>query len=172
MPLLIELYNTVKVTILIVAYRGYGFSTGTPTEEGLMKDAEAILDYAFSGLKEELDTTQVYVFGKSLGGAVSIYVCSEFNFRVRGLILENTFTSLSHLVDTIMPYVRLLKKWLLKNFWPSIDRIHKINIPTLFLISEKDELIPRAHIDFYLSFVSEHVNFIRNLFCENKKETS
>ena len=99
-----------------------------------MLDSDAILDFLFSGLREEIDSSQVYLFGKSLGGAVAVYACSEFNYNIKGLILENTFESLSKLVDSIMPYVTYIKKFILKNFWPSIDRIHKIKIPILFLI--------------------------------------
>ena len=101
-----------------------------------MADSEAILNYLFSGLREEIDSNQVYLFGKSLGGAVAVYACSEFKqFKIKGLILENTFESLSKLVDSIMPWVSVFKHFILKNFWPSVDRISKIKSPILFLIS-------------------------------------
>jgi len=147
MPILIELYKTIKVNILLVAYRGYGQSTGSPSERGIMIDSDAILDHLFTSLKEDINSEQVYVFGKSLGGAVAIYACSDSTYKIKGLILENTFSSISSLVDTIMPFVKYFKTFLLKNFWPSVERIPKIKVPILFLISENDELIPRNHME-------------------------
>ena len=52
-----------------------------------MLDGEAILNYLFHYLKEEIDTEQVYILGRSLGGAVAIYVMSEFNYKVCRLTL-------------------------------------------------------------------------------------
>ena len=55
--------------MLILAYRGYGNSEGEPSEEGLALDAEATLEYALND--ENIDNDRLYVFGRSLGGAVA-----------------------------------------------------------------------------------------------------
>jgi len=55
---------------LIVGYRGYGHSEGTPTEQGLELDAEAIFQFALD--HKEIDNSKLFVIGKSLGGAVAI----------------------------------------------------------------------------------------------------
>ena len=56
----------------MVAYRGYSDSDGHPNQKGLEKDAEAILNEAISIAQR--DKKKLYVFGTSLGGAVTIYV--------------------------------------------------------------------------------------------------
>lgn len=59
-----------------------------------------------------------------------------------GVILENTFTSIDDMVDKIFPYVSMFKSLILRNHWRSIDIIHKIKVPILFIIASKDELVP------------------------------
>jgi pimeloyl-ACP methyl ester carboxylesterase len=64
-----------------VEYRGYGHSDGTPDEAGLGLDAEAILNFALE--HEEINNEKIFVFGRSLGGAVSIELCSKFPEKVK-----------------------------------------------------------------------------------------
>jgi len=60
----------IKVNVLLVDYRGYGSSSGTPDEQGLGLDAEAVLD-ALSW-RTDIDHNKIVLFGRSLGGAVAI----------------------------------------------------------------------------------------------------
>lgn len=73
MDLFERIVKQCRVNILAVSYRGYGFSEGTPTEQGLMEDADAALKYAFSS---RMAGSGVFIMGASLGGAVSIYAAS------------------------------------------------------------------------------------------------
>lgn len=63
------LVKKLNTNVLILAYRGYGHSEGTPSEDGLRLDAEATLDYALND--DEIDSSRVFVYGQSLGGAVA-----------------------------------------------------------------------------------------------------
>ncbi|XP_071855555.1 protein ABHD13-like isoform X2 [Apostichopus japonicus] len=80
--------------VLLVEYRGYGKSDGDPYEEGMYKDAQAALDYLHN--RSDINSNFIFVFGRSLGGAVAIDLASKPRNRgkIRGLILENTFTSI------------------------------------------------------------------------------
>ena len=64
------LYFELEVNVLIVGYRGYGHSEGTPSEQGLELDAEAIFKYALE--HKEINKQKLFMLGKSLGGAVAI----------------------------------------------------------------------------------------------------
>ena len=81
--------------------------------------------------------------GRSLGGAVSIYLASldAFKNEIRGLILENTFTSIQDMVAVLFPPLAKLE-FMHRNFWPSKMRISSIETPTLFVRSLKDEIVP------------------------------
>lgn len=60
------IYHSLQCNILMVEYRGYGLSTGTPTERGLYADARSAIEYLFT--RHDLDLTQLILFGRSLGG--------------------------------------------------------------------------------------------------------
>ncbi|KAL4464801.1 hypothetical protein ABPG74_011362 [Tetrahymena malaccensis] len=140
-----EYNNQANVNVVLIAYRGYSNSEGEPSENGLMIDAEAILTHVFS--RTDIDTNKIYLHGRSLGGAVSIYSASTLKFNLAGVIVENTFTSISDMVDVIFSKVRFLKGLVLRNYWPSIERIQKIKQPMLFIRSDLDELVPPAQMN-------------------------
>jgi pimeloyl-ACP methyl ester carboxylesterase len=147
-PFMNKLYQKLKVNILIVGYRGYGYSEGIPSEEGLMLDGEAILKYVFSELKEKIDTKNVFILGRSLGGAVGVYCASHFpKYDIKGIIIENTFTSIGDIVDQLFSYIKYVRKYMQKNFWPTDERIGKVTQPMMFIISEKDELVPMQQME-------------------------
>mmetsp|Transcript_23737 Transcript_23737/g.27294 ORF Transcript_23737/g.27294 Transcript_23737/m.27294 type:complete len:181 (+) Transcript_23737:24-566(+) len=66
------LFEESKANIVIVGYRGYGHSQGSPSESGLQLDSEAVLDWTLSC--SNIDPSRIFVFGRSMGGAVSIYL--------------------------------------------------------------------------------------------------
>lgn len=138
------LYNMCHVNVLLLEYRGYGRSTGKPSESGLYIDAET----AFQWLLEhkDIDSDTIFVFGSSLGGAVTIKLASDVRYinRIAGVILENTFTSLPDVARNIFKIKALdfLPTCCYKNKYPSEYRIGKVIVPTLFLSGLNDELIP------------------------------
>jgi len=145
LPNLKQLHDRVNVNIFILSYRGYGESTGSPTEEGLGIDCEAAFQYLRS--RTDIDQGRIVIFGRSLGGACAIKVCSMHQGEVRGLILENTFTSISDMVDMLFPILKYMKRWILRMKWPSIDRIVSIANPILFISGRKDEVVPAHQMD-------------------------
>ena len=86
--------------VLMLEYRGYGLSSGTPNEKGLMIDAQTGLDYIRQ--RTELRGTRIVVFGQSIGGAVAIGLTlkNQKQGDIAGLILENTFTSMRKLIPS------------------------------------------------------------------------
>lgn len=78
-----DLYKLASVNIIVVAYRGYSMSDGTPSEAGIKIDGIAIADYAFNQ-KVLLDLSRVYLLGKSLGGAVAAWTAANTKHKVKG----------------------------------------------------------------------------------------
>ncbi|KAG5719431.1 Protein bem46 [Termitomyces sp. T112] len=84
--------------VLLVSYRGYAFSTGTPSERGLQIDAQTALDYVLN--EPYLARTPIILYGFSLGGAVAVHLASQNPSKITALILSNTFTSLPSLISS------------------------------------------------------------------------
>lgn len=70
------------------SYRGYGWSEGKPTEAGIKMDSEAILNYVMES--DEINSKELYIFGRSLGGAVAIHLAAKYPEKVgqNGLALS------------------------------------------------------------------------------------
>ena len=122
--------------VLLFDYRGYGHSSGQPTESGLYRDAAT----AWLHLVERPDTASAprIIFGRSLGGAVAVDLASRAD--ASGLIVESTFTSIRTLVRLIyhLPLPELPVKY------DSLSKIRQLKMPLLAIHGERDDLIPFA----------------------------
>lgn len=135
----VERFYRMGLSVLIIDYHGYGRSGGTPSEAGTYQDASVAWSYLTGELK--LPAQQVVVFGRSLGGAVAVWLASEF--RPGALIIESTFTSVADLGRHFYPYLPV--QWLTRIRYPTLDRISRLNCPLLVIHSRDDEIIPFDH---------------------------
>lgn len=147
-----------NVNMILVGYRGYGPSEGFPSEDGIKLDVQAILKYVLKDLKSDINLKNLYILGRSLGGACAIYAQSMFPSEIKGLILENTFLSIEDLVDRFFPFLKYIKNILLRNKWLSKDLINKIEDPIYFIMSEKDEIVPFEHMTKLYKLASKSKN--------------
>ena len=97
-PIAKVLEEHVGCNVLMLEYRGYGLSTGTPDEAGINIDAQTALDYIRN--QKETEGGKIVVFGQSLGGAVAIELVAKNQDvgDIVGLILENTFISIRDMI--------------------------------------------------------------------------
>jgi len=161
LPNAVELYE-LGANVLQVEYRGYGESTPQnikPTEKGIKADAEAVLDFVSD--HPSIDHSRIFMFGRSLGGAVAFHVADyaeQNNLPLAGIIVENTFESIAHMVDILFPFLSPLKGMLLRNKWDSTNLAAKLKIPILYIAGNNDEIVPYAHM--------------RNLYAKSSKSSS
>ncbi|XP_037051518.1 protein ABHD13 [Bradysia coprophila] len=137
------MFHTLQCNLLMVDYRGYGLSTGTPLERGLYNDARASIDYLFT--RHDLDLSQIVLFGRSLGGAVAIDVAAdpEYYQKLMCVVVENTFTSIPEMaVSLIHQSIRYLPQFMFKNLYLSIHKIQYFAAPCLFVSGMADTLVP------------------------------
>ena len=106
--------------LLIVSYRGYSGSTGTPSEAGLRIDART----AYAWLAARAPAERLVLYGESLGSGVAVRLATEK--PVAGLILDAPFTSAA---DVAGHHYWYLPVWLLRDQYRSIDRIHELKSP-------------------------------------------
>ncbi|XXQ39521.1 Serine aminopeptidase S33 domain-containing protein [Plasmodiophora brassicae] len=154
LPSIDQMYHRLSCNVFIISYRGYGDSEGTPSEQGLMLDAEAVLEHLLRE-RQDIDPRRLVVFGRSLGGAVALFIAKRYNAEVRATIIENTFTSIPDMVDVVLPLLAPLKRLILRIDWPSRSRIGHVTHPILFLSGTQDELVPSHQMEaLYAAAVS------------------
>lgn len=129
--------------VLIFDYRGFGDSTGHPSEFALMDDAKQIWKFA----REELQypENQITIFGESLGGAVALSMwadASEPYPQPKYLILSSTFASMSQTVHEHYPWFPF--HYLLLDRWPSVDRIRHVKSPITIFHGTDDDFVSLA----------------------------
>lgn len=133
--------------LLATSYRGYGGSSGSPTESGLLADADAAYAFAVSRYGAE----RIVLFGESLGSGISIALASVQ--KVAGLVLEAPFTSAADIgaaVYWFMP-VRLL----MKDQFRSDQRIGRVTAPILILHGMSDRVVPVAYGERLFALANE-----------------
>jgi fermentation-respiration switch protein FrsA (DUF1100 family) len=139
------LADSLGCSVLMLEYRGYGKSTGTPDEDGLTIDAQTGLDYIRQ--RPDLAGSKLVIYGQSLGGAVAIKLvaANQQQGDIAGVILENTFVSIRKLIPVAFPPAKYLAR-LCHQYWASEETLPKITakIPILFLSGLKDEIVPAA----------------------------
>ncbi|XP_039764174.1 protein ABHD13 isoform X2 [Pararge aegeria] len=137
-------YHKLNINILLVEYRGYGLSEGSPSERGLYLDAQCAFDYIMQ--RSDIDHSKIIVFGRSLGGAVAIDLASrlEYRDRVWALIVENTFTSIPDMARVILKWKCLnwLPMFCHKNKYMSLKKMRAVRCGTLVVCGSHDALVP------------------------------
>lgn len=133
----IDFFNRLGVDVFIIDYRGYGRSSGFPSEKGVMRDARTAYLHLVSQRGKQAQ--QVIVYGESIGGAMAVDVAHRE--RVGALIVEDTFTSIQDLVRVIYPFI---PPWLVRTRMDSLSKIKELSCPKLVIHSVDDEIIPFA----------------------------
>jgi uncharacterized protein len=127
--------------VLIFDYRGYGRSTGTPTEEGLYKDARAAYDWLIE--EKKVDPKRILIVGQSLGGGVALQLAGQVEHKM--LILESTFTCMCDVVDNVF-FGAPMGLFCHQKF-PNLDRIREYKKPVFISHGGRDHLIPFSHAE-------------------------
>ena len=120
--------------LLALSYRGYGGSTGVPSEAGLIADAAALYQYAVSRYAPE----RLALWGESLGGGVAVALAAEH--QIGRLILESPFTSAADVAQRAYPIFPV--RWLMHDQFRSDQRIRRVTAPVLILHGERDAVVP------------------------------
>jgi fermentation-respiration switch protein FrsA (DUF1100 family) len=127
------------VNILAFDWRGFGTSTGTPSEAGLYRDATAAYEYLRDSLGVPAD--HIIIFGHSLGTAPAIELATRV--RAAGLIVEGGPTSVRDRGQEVYPWfpIRLAAR----ADFNSLGRIASVKMPILFMHATADARVPFAH---------------------------
>ena len=125
--------------VLAVSYRGYGKSTGSPTEQGIYTDARTAMNYAHEML--HLPFSNIILFGESLGTGVAVQMATEYD--VGGVVIQSPYTSVAARAAEIYSYIPV--EFLIKDKYYTINKIGNITAPLLIFHGELDQVIPVEH---------------------------
>jgi uncharacterized protein len=135
----LEILRGMGFSVLLFDYRGYGQSSGAPTEQGTYLDAQAAWDYLAN--TKGVAPGNIVIVGESLGGPIAAHLAK--NVAPGSLILVSTFTSVPDLARTFYWYlpVRLMARFR----YPTATYVARVPVPTLVIHSRDDETVPFLH---------------------------
>jgi pimeloyl-ACP methyl ester carboxylesterase len=140
-----------EYAVYLLNYRGFGGSSGSPSEAAIAEDALALFDQVYAS------HPQVSLIGRSLGSGVAVRLASQR--PVQQLILVTPYNSLEEIAARQYPWVPV--KWLLKDRFESGKYAAHIRVPTLLLAASDDEVIPRASTQRLLENFPQGVAVLR-----------
>jgi hypothetical protein len=115
--------------VVLAAYRGYSGNPGSPSEDGLMADARAILAVV---------PKPVVLWGHSLGSGVAARMASEG--RAAALILESPYTSIPDVAARRFPVYPV--RWFMRDRFDTLSLVPRINVPVLIIHGTRDWIVP------------------------------
>ena len=135
----VRIFNRLGLDLFVFDYRGYGESSGSPSEQGLYRDVEAAWNYLER--IRRIDPQKIVVFGWSLGGPVAAWISQKH--RPGALILEGAFTSLQEAARDRVPgfFVTLF----IPDQYPTKRFVAMVQCPVLIIHSRDDEVMPFRH---------------------------
>lgn len=129
-------YTDLGVSVMLVEYRGYGRSAGTPTQAGITRDFTAFYDLLAK--RPDVDPNRIVLHGRSLGGGAMASLVKER--PAAAMVLESTFTDVAAMARRFfVPAV------LVRDRFDVRDTLKSYPGPVLIIHGTHDEVIPVAH---------------------------
>ncbi|KAB2849748.1 MAG: alpha/beta hydrolase [Hyphomicrobiaceae bacterium] len=121
--------------VLMLAYRGYSGSTGSPSEAANVADGKRAYEWLLTRGVKPMD---IIIFGESLGSGIAVQVAAEH--RIGGMVLDSPYTSLTDVAAGRFPYLPVRLAML--DRYDSLSRIGSLRIPLLIFHGDRDEAVP------------------------------
>ncbi|OYD16202.1 hypothetical protein CH333_04005 [candidate division WOR-3 bacterium JGI_Cruoil_03_44_89] len=135
----ISMFHGMGYSIFIFDYRDYGRSKGRISEEGTYRDALTAYNYIIG--RDDVDSENVCIFGRSLGAPIAIDLAARVNKGM--LIYESSFTSTMDMAKVVYG-VRIPARFLSYRY-DALSKIEKVTIPKLIMHGRGDKMIPFEH---------------------------
>lgn len=132
----LKMFEQLGYNTLLFDYRGYGQSSGVPSESGTYLDALAGWRYLTE--IQGIATEQIVLFGESLGGAVAAWLATREKPGM--LVLASAFTSVPDMAAEIYPFLPV--RWLSRFNYNTLESLQSITCPVFIAHSAEDEIVP------------------------------
>ncbi len=139
-------YTALNLNFLIVDYRGYGWSSGTPLASTIITDGHVLYKELRQWLTAGGFSGPLFIMGRSLGSANAIDLAAAYQEEVGGLIIESGFAGTIALARTLG--VDLERLGLTEeDCFNNLAKIKATTLPTLLMHGQRDALIPLRHAE-------------------------
>lgn len=135
----LRIFNRLGLSVLIIDYRGYGLSQGSPSEAGLQRDAAAAWRHLVHTRGEA--PHRIVLFGRSLGASLAAWLAARE--PAGALILESAFISVPELAAELYPWLPARQLARLRH--DTLAELTRARLPVLVIHSPQDEVIPYRH---------------------------
>lgn len=135
----LPMFRQLRLNAFLFDYRGYGQSTGAPSEAGTYNDALAAWQYLTD--TRNIPGSEIILYGESLGGAIAAWLAGQ---KPNGmLVLTSTFTSIPELAQTIYPFLPV--RWIARFDYNTLAHLESVACPVFVAHSPNDEVVPFSH---------------------------
>lgn len=152
----IDITNRLKLNLMLVDYRGYGDSSGLPSNLALLEDAKTAYKY----INQHYHYNDIIIWGESLGGIAAIWTAHKY--KANALVLLSTFADIKTIIDKLdinESLKKMMKKFADGELMNNGEWIKDVDIPTVIIHSPVDDLLP---------YVNAEMNYA-NVNVEKKK---
>lgn len=137
---IVDAFRKMGLSTFIFDYRGFGESTGKPSEKGFILDTEAAWNFLVE--KKSVPPDKIILFGSSMGGAMASRLARLYSPAL--LILESSFTSLNDVVKEKAP-AWLPSEYFISGMYHTREYVKDVKCPVLIIHSKDDKLISVRH---------------------------
>jgi uncharacterized protein len=145
------LYNHVGVNLLVMDYRGYGWSSGSPTVATMLTDAEILFCEIQNWLSSNEYTGTLFIMGRSLGSISAIDLATRHEADIKGLIIESGIANTIPLGKSLGLQIDDTH-FTEEDGFQNIEKIAKVTIPTFIFHGARDEMIASDEAENLQSF--------------------
>ena len=150
----LQTFNKLGFNTLVFDYRGFGESSGNPTEKGTYIDGMTCWDYLVD--KRKVRSQDIIIFGRSLGGAVACWLAAHAD--PSALVLESTFASIPAMAHEMFPFIPV--KIFCRFKYDTVNNITNIHCPVMVSHSKVDSVLPYKQGLMVFEAASEPKQFV------------
>lgn len=135
----LTMFSKLGYNVLLFDYRGYGQSSGKPSESGTYLDAQAAWRYLTE--TKSIAPERIILFGESLGGAVATWLAAKEKPGL--LVLASAFTSVPELAAEFYPFLPV--RWISHFKYNTLQALQAVHRPVFIAHSPEDDIVPFHH---------------------------
>ncbi len=150
----LKMFERLGYNTLLFDYRGYGQSSGAPSESGTYLDAQAVWHYLTE--TQGIAAEQIVLFGESLGGAVAAWLAAREKPGL--LVIASTFTSVPDMAAEIYPFLPV--RWLARFHYNTLESLKSVSCPVFIAHSPDDDIVPFEQSQRLLEAAPEPKQFL------------